>query len=78
MVVARYRMICLVLLNSHLFPLSCGAGSAVPREGFDLSVTIPCIVARLSEFGLPSLFVTVKQYVTFLSSGVHIFKHFYL
>ena len=26
--------------NSHLFPLPCGAGSAVPREGFDLSVII--------------------------------------
>ena len=29
-----------VLVNSHLFPLPCGAGSAVPREGFDLSVII--------------------------------------
>ena len=38
--VARYRMICLVLVNSHLFPLPRGAGSAVPREGFDLSVII--------------------------------------
>ena len=25
---------------SHLFSLSCGAGSTVPREGFDLSVTM--------------------------------------
>ena len=33
-------MICLVLVNSHLFPLLCGAGSADPREGFDLSVII--------------------------------------
>ena len=40
MAVARYRMICLVLVNSHLFPLPCGAGNAVPREGFDLSVII--------------------------------------
>ena len=38
--VARYRMICLVLVNAHLFPLPCVAGSAVPREGFDLSVII--------------------------------------
>ena len=30
----------LVLVNSHLFPLPCGAGNAVPREGFDLSVII--------------------------------------
>ena len=33
-------MICLVLVNSHLFPLPCGAGNTVPREGFDLSVII--------------------------------------
>ena len=39
--VARYRMICLVLVNSHLFPLPYGAGNAVPRERFDLSVIIP-------------------------------------
>ena len=38
--VARYRMICLVLVNSHLFPLPWGTGNAVPREGFDLSVII--------------------------------------
>ena len=38
--VARYRMICLVLVNSHLLTLPCGAGNAVPREGFDLSVII--------------------------------------
>ena len=30
--VARYWMLCLVLCNSHLFPLPCGAGSKVPRE----------------------------------------------
>ena len=33
---------------SHLFPLPCGAGSTVPREGFDSSVIMPfswCIVA---------------------------------
>ena len=33
-------MICLDLLNSHLFPLPCEAGSAVPLEGFDSSVLI--------------------------------------
>ena len=38
--VARYRMIFLVLSNSHLFPLPYGAGSAVSREGFDLSAII--------------------------------------
>ena len=33
----------------HLFPLPCGAGSTVPREGFDSSVIIMpfswCVVA---------------------------------
>ena len=32
---------------SHLFPLPCGAGSTVPREGFDSSVIMPfswCVV----------------------------------
>ena len=28
------------LYNIMLFPLPCGAGNAVPREGFDLSVII--------------------------------------
>ena len=33
---------------SHLFPLPCGAGSTVPRQGFDSSVVMPfslCVVA---------------------------------
>ena len=33
---------------SHLFPLPCGAGSTVPREGFDSSVIMPfpwCVMA---------------------------------
>ena len=33
---------------SHLFPLQCGFGSTVPREGFDSSVIMPyswCVVA---------------------------------
>ena len=33
---------------SHLFPLPSGAGSTVPREGFDSSVIMPfswCVVA---------------------------------
>ena len=33
---------------SHLFPLPCGAGSTVPREGFGSSVIMPfscCVVA---------------------------------
>ena len=35
-------------LLSHLFPLPCGGGSTVPREGFDSSVIMPfswCVVA---------------------------------
>ena len=38
--VARYRMICLVLVYSHLFPLRFGAGSTVPREGFNLKLDL--------------------------------------
>ena len=34
--VARYRMICLVLVNSYLFPLPFGAGSTVPHEVFNV------------------------------------------
>ena len=63
--VARYRMICLVLVNSHLFPLPCGAGNAVPREGFDLSVIYDsCIIACFSDVGLPSLFVTALSNIS--------------
>ena len=51
MVVARYRMICLFLVNSHLFPLPCGAGSAVLREGFDLSVIILASLLVFSMLG---------------------------
>ena len=51
--VARYRMICLVLFNSHLFPLPCGAGSAVPREGFDLSVIILASLLVCRMLGCP-------------------------
>ena len=32
----------------HLYPLPCGAGNTVPREGFDSSVIMPfswCLVA---------------------------------
>ena len=65
MAVARYRMICLVLVNSHLFPLQCGAGSAVPREGFDLSVIIlASMLGFFSDVGLPSLFVTALSNIS--------------
>ena len=36
--VARYRVICFVLVKSHLFPLPRGAGSTVSHLGFKLSV----------------------------------------
>ena len=62
--VARYRMICLVLVNSHLFPLPCGAGSAVPREGFDLSVIILASLLVFSDVGLSSLFVTALSNIS--------------
>ena len=49
---------------------------AVPREGFDLSVIILASLLVFPDVGLPSLFVTALS--MFLSSGMHIFKHFYL
>ena len=58
--VARY--LCLVLVNSNLFPLPCGAG----------------IIARLSDVGLPSLFLWHLQYFIIFASRMHIFKHSYL
>ena len=76
--VARYRMICLVLVNSHLFPLPCGAGSAVPREGFDLSAIILASLLVFPMLGCRHFWYGSKQYFMFLSSGMHIFKHFYL
>ena len=64
MAVARYRMICLVLVNSNLFPLPCGAGNAVPRERFDLSVIILASLLVFSDVGLPSLFVTALSNIS--------------
>ena len=77
--VARYRMICLVLVNSHLFPLPCGAGNAVPREGFDLSVIILASLLVFPMLGCRhSLSRLLAIFHVFLSSGMHIFKHFFL
>ena len=42
--IARYQMICLVLVKSHLFPLSCRAVSMVPREGFNSSVILASLL----------------------------------
>ena len=72
-------MICLVLVKSQLFPLPCGVGSTVPREGCNLSVIIlASFIVRLSDVGLPSLVVAALQYFTFFSSRIHIFNHSYL
>ena len=38
--VTMHQFFC-ILHFCHLFPLPCGAGSAVPREGFDSSVIMP-------------------------------------
>ena len=76
--VARYWIICLVLLNSHLFPLPCGAGSAVPREGFDLSVFILASLLVCPMLGCRHSLLRLSNISRFLSSGMHICKHFYL
>ena len=76
--VARYRMICLVLVNSHLFPLPCGAGYAVPREGFDLSVIILASLLFLPMLGCRhSLLRLLAIFHVFVKWNAH-FKHFYL
>ena len=49
--VARYLMICLVLVNSHLFLLPCGTGSTVPCEGFNLSAIILASLLVLPMLG---------------------------
>ena len=35
-----HQFFCILHFLSHLFPLPCGFGSTVPREGFDSSVTV--------------------------------------
>ena len=43
-----HQLILYFTFLSHLFPLLCGAGSTVLREGFDSSVIMPfswCVVA---------------------------------
>ena len=52
---------------------------SVRREGFDLSVIILASLLVFSDVGLPSLFVTALSNISFFfSSGMHIYKHFYL
>ena len=58
-------MICLVLVNSHLFPLPCGAGSAVPREGFDLSVIILASLLVFPMLGCRHFLLTALSNISF-------------
>ena len=76
--VSRYRMISLVLVNSHLFPLPCGAGSTVPREGFNLSGIILASLLVWPMLGYRHSLLWNSNNFTFFSSRMHIFKHSYL
>ena len=79
-------MIALVLVKSHLFPLPCGAGSAVLREGFNLSVIIlasflifPMLGCRhsllphcnISSYLAERTFLNIPIYYVDLLVGVH-------
>ena len=63
---------------SHLFPLPCGVGNAVPREGFDLSVIILASLLVFPMLGCRHSLLRLLAIFHVLSSGMHIFKHFYL
>ena len=39
--VTVHQFFCILHFLSHLLPLPCGAGSTVPREGFDSSLIMP-------------------------------------
>ena len=60
---------------SHLFPLPCGAGSAVPREGFDSSVIMPfswCVVAVTLPIYCRSTSSVKPPYIQFRCvAGIH-------
>ena len=70
-------MICLVLLNSQLswlFPLPCGAGSAVPSKWFNLSVIIivsllicPMMGCRHSLLRLSNIFNRTKAPISLIA-----------
>ena len=68
--VARYRIICLVLVNAHLFPLPCRAGCTVPCEGYNFSVIIFA--------SLPSLFLQLCNISCFLQVERTFSQHSYL
>ena len=67
---------CIVIaILSHLFPLPCGAGSTVPREGFDSSVIMPfswCGVAvTLPIFFIWCRYVNFNKLLTLVLFLVH-------
>ena len=59
----------------HLFPLPCGAGNIVPREGFDSSVIMPfswCVVAVTLPIYCRSTSSVKPPYVHFRCfAGIH-------
>ena len=59
-------------------PLPCGAGSAVPREGFNLSVIILASLLVCPMLGCRHSLMRISNNFTFFSSGMHIFNHSYL
>ena len=75
--VARYRMIYLALVKSHFIYSLCRVEPVVqlPAKGLT-KCYYSSIIARLSDIGLPSLFVATRQYLTLFVSGMLIFKHF--
>ena len=76
MAVVRYRMIFLVHVNSHLFPLPCGAGSTVPRKGFNLSVIILASLLVCPMLGCRHCLLRLSNNFTFCTSKIHIFNIF--
>ena len=60
---------------SYLFPLPCGAGSTVPREGFDSSVIMPfswCVVAVTLPIKCRSTSSVEPPYIHFRCvAGIH-------
>ena len=75
-VVARYRMICLVLVNSYFFPLLCGARSTVPLERFNLISVIIFASLILLDFSMLGYCHSLLGHCNiqrFWSSRMHIF-----
>ena len=72
--------VCLVLINSHLFPMACGAGSTVPRKGFFnyLSVIILASLLVCPMLGCHPSLLRLSNNFTFFTSRMQIFIHSYL